>query len=85
MKLVNVVTGVVLILAPGIASAQVGAPLLGYLPDGTMVIVTNGQSHIGQQAEVMVQNLLQTGAGIIVFAEIKNVSAAKTDTAFITK
>ena len=22
---------------------------LGYLPDGTMVVVNNGQSHIGQQ------------------------------------
>jgi uncharacterized protein YacL len=57
---------------------------LGYLPDGTMVIVTNGQPHIGQQAEVVVQNLLQTGAGIIVFADLKSVSS-KSDTAFITK
>jgi uncharacterized protein YacL len=57
---------------------------LGYLPDGTMVVVTNGQPHIGQQVEAQVQSLLQTGAGIIVFAEIKNVSA-KSDTAFITK
>jgi uncharacterized protein YacL len=44
---------------------------LGYLPDGTMVVVNNGQSHIGQQVEVQVQSLLQTGAGVIVFAEIK--------------
>lgn len=44
---------------------------LGYLPDGTMVVVNNGQSHIGQQVEVQVQTLLQTGAGVIVFAEIK--------------
>jgi uncharacterized protein YacL len=44
---------------------------LGYLPDGTMVVVNNGQSHIGQQIEVQVQTLLQTGAGVIVFAEIK--------------
>ena len=44
---------------------------LGYLPDGTMVVVTNGQSHIGQQVEVQVQTLLQTGAGVIVFAELK--------------
>jgi uncharacterized protein YacL len=58
---------------------------LGYLPDGTMVVVTNGQSHLGQQVEVQVQSLLQTGAGIIVFAEIKNISTPKTDTAFITK
>src|SRR5476651_1733470 len=57
---------------------------IGYLPDGTMVVVTNGQPHIGQQVEVQVQSLLQTGAGIIVFAEIKN-AAVKNDTAFITK
>jgi uncharacterized protein YacL len=44
---------------------------IGYLPDGTMVVVTNGQSHIGQQVEAEVQSLLQTGAGIIVFAEIR--------------
>lgn len=58
---------------------------IGYLPDGTMVVVTNGQSHIGQQAEVMVQSLLQTGAGIIVFAELRSVLSSKTETAFITR
>jgi uncharacterized protein YacL len=42
---------------------------VGYLPDGTMVVVNNGQSHVGQQIEVQVQTLLQTGAGVIVFAE----------------
>ena len=36
-----------------------------------MVVVSNGQSHIGQQVEVQVLSLLQTGAGVIVFAEIK--------------
>ena len=44
---------------------------IGYMPDGTMVVVNNGQSHIGQQVEAEVQSLLQTGAGIIVFAETK--------------
>ena len=58
---------------------------IGYLPDGTMVVVNNGQPHIGHQAEVQVQNLRQTGAGIIVFADLKNVSDAKTETTFITK
>jgi len=58
---------------------------IGYLPDGTMVVVTNGQSHIGQQAEVMVQSLLQTGAGIIVFTELRSVLTSKTETTFITK
>jgi len=58
---------------------------LGYLPDGTMVVVTNGQPHIGRQVEVQVQSLLQTGAGIIVFAEMRPDLAPKSDTAFLTK
>ena len=57
---------------------------IGYLPDGTMVVVNNGQPHLGQQIEAEVQTLLQTGAGIIVFADVRGVSA-KTDTAMITK
>jgi len=44
---------------------------VGYMPDGTMVVVNKAQLHIGQQVEVEVQSLLQTGAGIIVFAELK--------------
>jgi uncharacterized protein YacL len=44
---------------------------VGYMPDGTMVVVNKGQPHIGQQVEVEVQSLLQTGAGIIVFADVK--------------
>jgi len=49
---------------------------VGYLPDGTMVVVNNGNSAIGQQVEVQVQSLLQTGAGIIVFADLKQSLAA---------
>jgi uncharacterized protein YacL len=49
---------------------------VGYLPDGTMVVVNNAQTHIGQQVEVQVQTLLQTGAGIIVFADMRMSPAA---------
>lgn len=49
---------------------------VGYLPDGTMVVVNNGQSAIGQQVDAQVQSLLQTGAGVIVFAELKQPAAA---------
>ncbi|MBW8865046.1 MAG: TRAM domain-containing protein [Verrucomicrobia bacterium] len=45
---------------------------IGYLPDGTMVIVNNGQPHIGQQVEAHVQSTVQTGAGVLVFAEARN-------------
>jgi uncharacterized protein YacL len=44
---------------------------VGYLNDGTMVVVNQGHDHIGQQLDVQVQSLIQTGAGVIVFAEIK--------------
>jgi uncharacterized protein YacL len=56
---------------------------IGYLPDGTMVVVNNGMGHIGQQVEVQVQTLLQTGAGVIVFADLR--SANKTDTTLLTR
>jgi uncharacterized protein YacL len=49
---------------------------VGYLPDGTMVVVNNGQNQVGQQIEVQVQSLLQTGAGVIVFADIRKPAAA---------
>jgi uncharacterized protein YacL len=58
---------------------------IGYLPDGTMVVVNNGQPHIGRQVEVQVQTMLQTGAGIIVFAEVRPGSVPTTETTFITK
>jgi uncharacterized protein YacL len=44
---------------------------VGYLNDGTMVVVNQAQSLIGQQIDVQVQSLLQTGAGVIVFADVK--------------
>jgi uncharacterized protein YacL len=44
---------------------------VGYLADGTMVVVNNGYGAIGQQVEVQVQSLHQTGAGVIVFADLK--------------
>lgn len=45
---------------------------VGYLPDGTMVVVNNGHAQIGHQVEVVVQTLHQTGAGVIVFAELRS-------------
>ena len=49
---------------------------VGYMPDGTMVVVNNAHNAIGQQIEVQVQSLLQTGAGVIVFADYKQPIAA---------
>jgi len=49
---------------------------VGYLPDGTMVVVNNAQAAVGRQVEVQVQSLLQTGAGVIVFADLRQSLAA---------
>jgi len=43
---------------------------IGYLNDGTMVVVNNAQSVIGQQVGIKVLSLLQTGAGVIIFADL---------------
>jgi uncharacterized protein YacL len=45
---------------------------VGYLGDGTMVVVNQARGLIGQQAQVQVLNLVQTGAGVIVFADLRN-------------
>ena len=43
---------------------------VGYLNDGTMVVVNSGQAVIGQMVAVKVLSLLQTGAGVIIFADL---------------
>lgn len=48
---------------------------VGYLNDGTMVVIHGAQSLIGQPVQVRVQSLHQTGAGVIIFADL-NVAAA---------
>lgn len=42
---------------------------IGYLPDGTMVVVSGAHGCIGRSARVTITNLTQTGAGVIVFAQ----------------
>jgi uncharacterized protein YacL len=44
---------------------------VGYLPDGTMVVINNAQPLIGHQVDAQVQSTLQTGAGVIVFADLQ--------------
>ncbi|MBI3418448.1 MAG: twitching motility protein PilT [Verrucomicrobia bacterium] len=50
---------------------------VGYLNDGTMVVVNQAQSLIGQQAQVQIVSSLQTGAGVIVFADLVNTSTVE--------
>lgn len=43
---------------------------VGYLPDGTMVIVENARKHIGETLDIVVTSALQTSAGRLVFAKL---------------
>lgn len=44
---------------------------IGYLDDGTMVVVEEGRKHIGKRAEVAVYSILQTSSGRMIFAKMK--------------
>ncbi len=46
---------------------------VGYLEDGTMVVVIDGKKLIGQQVKVVVTSALQTQAGRMVFARLEGV------------
>ena len=45
---------------------------VGYMPDGTMVVVQDAAEHVGATREVVVTNTLQTAAGRMVFAKIND-------------
>lgn len=42
---------------------------VGYLPDGTMVVVEDGEDLVGQEVETMVERLFQTEAGRMIFVK----------------
>lgn len=44
---------------------------IGYLDDGTMVVVEDGRKYIGKRAEVSVYSILQTPSGRMIFAQIR--------------
>src|SRR2546430_951205 len=44
---------------------------VGYLSDGTMIVVNHARPYLGKVATVVVSSALQTGAGRLIFAEIK--------------
>ena len=43
---------------------------VGYLEDGTMVVVTEGRRYFGQKVKVLVTSVLQTQAGRMIFARM---------------
>ena len=45
---------------------------VGYLEDGTMVVVEGGKRYIGKETEVVVTSVIQTTTGKMIFTEVKN-------------
>lgn len=52
---------------------------VGYLPDGTMIVVDNGDKLIGQEVQAEVTRVFQTVAGKMIFAAQKNKSSASSN------
>jgi len=51
---------------------------VGYMDDGTMVVVENARHEVGSIADVIVTRLLQTSTGRIIFAKLKSERAEPT-------
>ena len=45
---------------------------VGYLADGTMIVVNHARPHLGKTKPVVVSSALQTSGGRLIFAELKN-------------
>lgn len=50
---------------------------VGYMDDGTMVVVENGHDYIGEYKEVIVTKVLQTAAGRMIFARVEEDNGKK--------
>jgi uncharacterized protein YacL len=50
---------------------------VGYMEDGTMVVVENGKDYIGEYREVNISKVLQTAAGRMIFGRVDEDAAAK--------
>lgn len=50
---------------------------VGYMDDGTMVVVENGKDYIGEYMEVNITKVLQTAAGRMIFGRVDEENAKK--------
>ena len=50
---------------------------VGYMDDGTMVVVENGREYIGEYKDVNVSKVLQTAAGKMIFARVDEATNGK--------
>jgi uncharacterized protein YacL len=48
---------------------------VGYLDDGTMIVIEDGRDSIGKKVDAVVQSILQTSQGRIIFTRMKGKSA----------
>jgi uncharacterized protein YacL len=51
---------------------------VGYLDDGTMVVVEAGSDHVNQQVRIAVTSVLQTSAGRMIFGRFESAVAVPT-------
>ena len=44
---------------------------IGYLDDGTMVVIDNGRDHVGRTVDAAITSILQTTGGRMIFSKVK--------------
>lgn len=75
-ELANMVKSIVIpgesLLIKVIQTGKENTQGVGYLPDGTMVVVEGGKELLGQEVETVVERLFQTEAGRMIFVKIKD-------------
>jgi uncharacterized protein YacL len=52
---------------------------VGYLEDGTMVVIEQGRGYVGQEVQITVTSVLQTPAGRMLFGRVENRPPANTN------
>ncbi len=60
------------VIKPG-EGAQQG---VGYLDDGTMIVVENGRTYVGNEVDLVVTSTLQTTAGRMIFGRVESAANA---------
>lgn len=56
---------------------------IGYLEDGTMIVIDGARSHIGERVKVVVTSVLQTSAGKMIFARFESTVKRLTGTTLV--
>ena len=52
---------------------------VGYLDDGTMIVVEGGRDHVNKQVRIVVTSVLQTSAGRMIFGRYEGLTARSGD------